>query len=226
MHKQELPCENSSQVDLHGDISHQSLVACVSQGQAQHEIQHELGRRPAYALAVSQQACRLLGATANCCCRSSLSLPLYTNLPAGAHLAIRSAKVDVGEVFWEASAVEEHAGLHDLLCQDACHAQHGPSAILQLCLSVPAPSSRSLVSQDGFSFWQHCIRPQALRQSVMHPLKQSMPRLLQVAHSRSLPTLRLCMPVHAAQVLATQVSILQDTAELMQQLPPMIYLHG
>ena len=57
-----------------------------------------------------------------------------------AHLAVRAAKVDVGQVLWKSSIVEEHARLHNLLRQDAGHAQHGPPSILQLCLSVPALS--------------------------------------------------------------------------------------
>lgn len=55
-----------------------------------------------------------------------------------AHLAVRAAKVDVGQVFWKSSVVEEHARLDDFLRQDAGHSQHGPPPILQLCLSVPA----------------------------------------------------------------------------------------
>lgn len=72
----------------------------------------------------------------------------------GACLAVGAAKVDVGQVLWEPSIVEEDTGLHNLLRQDARHAQHGPPPVLQLCLSVPAlarppPKTLPCESVDG-----------------------------------------------------------------------------
>ena len=53
------------------------------------------------------------------------------------HLAGGAAKVDGGQVLWQAGVVEEDIGLCNLLRQDARHSQHGPAAVHQLRLPVP-----------------------------------------------------------------------------------------
>lgn len=59
-------------------------------------------------------------------------------LSSTAHLALWAAKVDGGQVLGQASVVEEHIRLNDLLCQNARHSQHRPPRMHQLRLPVPA----------------------------------------------------------------------------------------
>lgn len=92
-------------------------------------------RLSAHAAAASVTMCQRMHIVGSC---SMFRMASEHGHRGGACLAVGAAKVDVGQILWEPSVVEEDIGLHNLLRQDACHAQHGPPPVLQLCLSVPA----------------------------------------------------------------------------------------